>query len=184
MHLSGIATKTKELVKQLKGSSIQLVDTRKTTPGLRHLEKYAVTCGGGKNHRMGLDDAAMLKENHIIASKSITEAICQLKNCIPWTTKIIVEAETAQQAEEAAYAGADGILLDELELEEIKVIVPKLRSICLSNDKKNKYISIEISGINPDSISQYKDTGVDFISTSAPTTKGNWLDFSMRFNLQ
>ena len=107
MHLSGIATSTALLVSKLSGSNVKLADTRKTTPGLRIFEKYAFHCGGGINHRLGLDDAAMLKENHIEWSQGISESIKILKKTIPWTKKIIVEAETATQAKEAVEAGAD-----------------------------------------------------------------------------
>ena len=184
MHLSGIATSTAQLVSKLSGTNIKLVDTRKTTPGLRIFEKYAFYCGGGINHRLGLDDAAMLKENHIEWSKGIKEGIKSLKANIPWTKKIIVEAETTTQAKEAVEAGADGVLLDEMSIKTIETLVPELRQ--LSNISKSKYVSknivIEISGINPNDLSDYINTGIDLISTSAPITKSKWIDFSMRFD--
>ena len=184
MHLSGIATSTALLVNKLTGSNVKLADTRKTTPGLRIFEKYAFHCGGGINHRLGLDDAAMLKENHIEWSQGISENIKILKNNIPWTTKIIVEAETPTQAKEAVEAGADGILLDEMSIQTITKLVPELRQ--LSKNSNSKYVSqnivIEVSGINPNNLSDYIFTGVDLISTSAPITKSQWIDFSMRFD--
>ena len=184
MHLSGIATSTALLVNKLTGSNVKLADTRKTTPGLRIFEKYAFHCGGGINHRLGLDDAAMLKENHIEWSQGISENIKILKNNIPWTTKIIVEAETPTQAKEAVEAGADGILLDEMSIQTIKKLVPELRQ--LSKTSNSKYVSqnivIEVSGINPNNLSDYILTGIDLISTSAPMTKSKWIDFSMRFD--
>tara|TARA_B100000965_G_scaffold156192_1_gene130149 strand:- start:542 stop:1405 length:864 start_codon:yes stop_codon:yes gene_type:complete len=184
MHLSGIATSTALLVTKLSGSNVKLADTRKTTPGLRILEKYAFLCGGGINHRLGLDDAAMLKENHIAWSKGISESIKILKETIPWTKKIIVEAETASQAKEAVEAGADGVLLDEMSIQTIKKLVPELRQ--LSKNSNSKYVSqnivIEVSGINPNNLSDYIFTGIDLISTSAAITKSKWIDFSMRFN--
>ena len=184
MHLSGIATSTASLVTKLSGSNVKLVDTRKTTPGIRIFEKYAFHCGGGINHRLGLDDAAMLKENHIEWSKGISESIKILKQTIPWTKKIIVEAETPDQAKDAVEAGADGILLDEMSIPAIKKLVPELRQ--LAKTSKSKYISqnivIEVSGINPNNLSDYIFTGIDLISTSAPITKSKWIDFSMRFN--
>ena len=184
MHLSGIATSTALLVTKLSGSNIKLADTRKTTPGLRIFEKYAFSCGGGINHRLGLDDAAMLKENHIEWSKGISESIKILKQTIPWTKKIIVEAETPDQAKEAVEAGADGILLDEMSIPAIKKLVPELRQ--LAKTSKSKYVSqnivIEVSGINPNNLSDYIYTDIDLISTSAPITKSKWIDFSMRFN--
>ena len=184
MHLSGIATSTALLVTKLSGSNVKLADTRKTTPGLRIFEKYAFHCGGGINHRLGLDDAAMLKENHIEWSQGISESIKILKNTIPWTKKIIVEAETPSQAKEAVKAGADGVLLDEMSIQAIEKLVPELRQ--LSKNSKSKYVSqnivIEVSGINPNNVSDYIFTGIDLISTSAPITKSKWIDFSMRFD--
>jgi len=184
MHLSGIATSTALLITKLSGSNIKLADTRKTTPGIRIFEKYAFRCGGGINHRLGLDDAAMLKENHIEWSKGIKESIKVLKEILPWTKKIIVEAETPGQAKEAVEAGADGVLLDEMSIQTIEKLVPELRQ--LSQTINAKYVSqnivIEVSGINPNNLSDYISTGIDLISTSAPITKSKWIDFSMRFN--
>ena len=184
MHLSGIATSTALLVTKLSGSDVKLADTRKTTPGLRIFEKYAFRCGGGINHRLGLDDAAMLKENHIEWSQGISESIKILKNTIPWTKKIIVEAETPTQAKEAIEAGADGVLLDEMSIQAIEKLVPELRQ--LSKNSNSKYVSkdivIEVSGVNPNNLSDYVSTGIDLISTSAAITKSKWIDFSMRFD--
>ena len=184
MHLSGIATTTALLVTKLLGSNVKLADTRKTTPGLRIFEKYAFQCGGGINHRLGLYDAAMLKENHIEWSQGIRESIKILRKTIPWTKKIIVEAETPTQAKEAVEAGADGVLLDEMSIQTIKKLVPELRQ--LSKDSNSNYISqnvvIEVSGVNPQNLSDYIFTGIDLISTSAPITKSKWIDFSMRFD--
>ncbi len=184
MHLSGIASSTALLVSQLSGSNVKLADTRKTTPGMRIFEKYAFHCGGGINHRLGLDDAAMLKENHIEWSQGISESIKILRTTIPWTKKIIVEAETPTQAKEAVEAGADGVLLDEMPIQAISKLVPELRQ--LSRNSNSKYVSqnivIEVSGINPDNLSDYISTDIDLISTSAPITKSKWKDFSMRFD--
>ncbi len=183
MHLSGIATATSLLVKKLKGSGILLCDTRKTSPGLRVFEKYAIRCGGGVNHRLGLDDAAMIKENHIAWTEGIGPSIKKIRMSSPWTTRIIVEAETATQAIEAAEKGADGILLDEMDLNEIKSLVPKLREIANKSDQRiTRNLVIEISGIDPKNVEDYKFSGVDLISTSAPITKSSWIDMSMRFD--
>ena len=184
MHLSGIATSTALLVQKLSGSNVKLADTRKTTPGIRIFEKYAFHCGGGINHRLGLDDAAMLKENHIEWSQGINESIKFLKQTIPWTKKIIVEAETPSQAKEAVEAGADGVLLDEMSIETISKLVPELRQVPSNGHKKyvSQKIVIEVSGVNPDNVSDYIFTGIDLISTSAPITKSKWIDFSMRFD--
>jgi nicotinate-nucleotide pyrophosphorylase (carboxylating) len=175
MRLSGIATATAELVAQLQGTGVRLADTRKTTPGLRLLEKYAVRCGGGINHRMGLDDAAMLKENHIAWAGGITAAITAVREQAPWPTAVIVEAETEAQALEAVQAGANGVLLDEFSPEQLTQLVPRLR------DCSNCGVVLEASGIQPEQLQDYAATGIDLISTSAPVTRSRWLDLSMRF---
>ena len=184
MRLSGIATATALLVKDLEGTGVHLADTRKTTPGLRIFEKYAVKCGGGINHRMGLDDASMLKENHIAWADGMEEAIKTIRKESPWTTKIIVEAETPKQAEQAVIAGADGILLDEMSPKVINSLVPRLRNLAKihSIKQRSNQIILEVSGINPNEIKYYSKTGIDLISTSAPITKSSWIDLSMRFN--
>ena len=175
MRLSGIATATAELVAQLQGTGVRLADTRKTTPGLRLLEKYAVRCGGGINHRMGLDDAAMLKENHIAWAGGITAAIAAVRQQAPWPTSVIVEAETEAQALEAVQAGANGVLLDEFTPEQLTALVPRLR------DSSTRVVVLEASGIQPEQLQAYAATGIDLISTSAPVTRSRWLDLSMRF---
>ena len=154
---------------------MRLADTRKTTPGLRLLEKYAVRCGGGINHRMGLDDAAMLKENHIAWAGGITAAITAVREQAPWPTAVIVEAETEAQALEAVQAGANGVLLDEFSPEQLTQLVPRLR------DCSTGVVVLEASGIQPEQLQAYAATGIDLISTSAPVTRSRWLDLSMRF---
>ncbi len=183
MRLSGIATATAALVAELQGTSVKLADTRKTTPGLRIFEKYAVRCGGGINHRLGLDDAAMLKENHIEWAGGITAAVRAIKQSAPWPSRVIVEAETFDQAEEAIKAGADGLLLDEFAPDKLKKIVPTLRELAsLTSARKGLgTIILEASGVDPKEIKLVALTGVDFISTSSPVTRSSWLDFSMRF---
>ena len=175
MRLSGIATATAALVAQLEGTGVRLADTRKTTPGLRLLEKYAVRCGGGINHRMGLDDAAMLKENHIAWAGGITAAITAVREQAPWPTAVIVEAETEAQALEAVQAGANGVLLDEFSPEQLTQLVPRLRA------SSTGVVVLEASGIQPEQLQAYAATGIDLISTSAPVTRSRWLDLSMRF---
>jgi len=175
MRLSGIATATAALVAQLEGTGVRLADTRKTTPGLRLLEKYAVRCGGGINHRMGLDDAAMLKENHIAWAGGITAAITTVREQAPWPTAVIVEAETEAQALEAVQAGANGVLLDEFSPAQLTQLVPRLR------DCSTGVVVLEASGIQPEQLQAYAATGIDLISTSAPVTRSRWLDLSMRF---
>ena len=183
MHLSGISTHTKNLVNKLEGTNIKLADTRKTTPGLRIFEKYAFKCGGGVNHRMGLYDAAMIKENHIGWTDNLKNAVKKIRLNSPFTTHIIIEAENIKQAKEAVLAGADSVLLDELSPETIKKAVKELRNLSINSAKKevNKNLIIEVSGINPEEISKYLIKGIDLISTSSSITKSNWIDLSMRY---
>ena len=182
MHLSGISTYTKNIVDTLKGTNIHLADTRKTTPGLRIFEKYAFKCGGGVNHRMGLYDAAMIKENHIAWSENLNNAVKKIRLNTPFTTHIIIEAEDMQQAKDAVLAGADSVLLDEFNPEFLKKVIKELRELSSNSTrtKKNK-LTIEVSGINPKDISKYLIDGVDLISTSSSITKSNWIDLSMRY---
>jgi nicotinate-nucleotide pyrophosphorylase (carboxylating) len=176
MRLSGIATATGELAAQLDGTGVRLADTRKTTPGLRLFEKYAVRCGGGSNHRMGLDDAAMLKENHLAWAGGMTAAIDAVRHQAPWPCRVIVEAETGAQACEAVQAGADGVLLDEFSPEQLQVLVPRLRQLAPGG------VVLEASGVQPEQLRAFAATGIDLISTSAPMTRSRWLDLSMRFS--
>jgi len=179
MRLSGIATATAALVNQLEGTGVRLADTRKTSPGLRILEKYACRCGGGCNHRLGLDDAAMLKENHLAWAGGIHNAITAIRANAPWPARVIVEAETAEEAKASITAGADGILLDEFSVAELQQLVPQLRSLAL---ERGSPVLLEASGINPEQLRAYASSGIDLISSSAPCTRSSWLDLSMRFN--
>jgi len=183
MHLSGISTYTKNLKDKLKGTNIKLADTRKTTPGLRIFEKYAFKCGGGVNHRMGLYDAAMIKENHIAWTDNLKNTVKKIRLNSPFTTHIIIEAENIEQAKEAVLAGADSVLLDELSPETIKKNVQELRDLSINSLKKeiNKNLIIEVSGIKPKEINKYLIKGIDLISTSSSITKSNWIDLSMRY---
>ena len=181
MRLSGIATATAALASQLQGSGVQLVDTRKTTPGLRVLEKYAVRCGGGINHRMGLDDAAMLKENHLAWAGGVAAAVAAVRAAAPWPSQVIVEAETLEEAKAAVAAGADGVLLDEFSPDALKQLVPELRH---QAQQRGKPVVLDASGIQPDQLRLYASSGIDLISTSAPITRSSWLDLSMRFTGQ
>ena len=178
MRLSGIATATAALASQLQGSGVQLVDTRKTTPGLRVLEKYAVRCGGGSNHRMGLDDAAMLKENHLAWAGGVAAAVAAVRAAAPWPSQVIVEAETVEEAKAAVAAGSDGVLLDEFSPDALQQLVPELRD---QAQQRGKPVVLEASGIQPDQLRLYANSGIDLISTSAPITRSSWLDLSMRF---
>ena len=175
MRLSGIATAANALVAALAGTGVRLADTRKTTPGLRLLEKYAVRCGGGCNHRLGLDDAAMLKENHLAWAGGVVAAIAAVRAASPWPSRVIVEAETAAEAQAAVQAGADGVLLDEFSPDELIALVPQLRQ------RAQGPVVLEASGVQPEQLAAYAATGIDLISTSAPMTRSRWLDLSMRF---
>jgi nicotinate-nucleotide pyrophosphorylase (carboxylating) len=179
MRLSGIATATADLVQRLQGTGVRLVDTRKTTPGLRQLEKYAVRCGGGTNHRLGLDDAAMLKENHLAWAGGVAAAVAAVRAQAPWPARVIVEAETAREAEEAIQAGADGVLLDEFSPADLQELVPQLRALAARRGRGP--VLLEASGVRPEQLAAYGATGIDLISTSAPITRSSWLDLSMRF---
>ena len=175
MRLSGIASATNALAAALAGTGVRLADTRKTTPGLRLLEKYAVRCGGGCNHRLGLDDAAMLKENHLAWAGGVAAAIAAVRCAAPWPARVIVEAETVAEAQAAAEAGADGVLLDEFSPDELIALVPDLRQ------RAPGPVVLEASGVQPEQLAAYAATGIDLISTSAPMTRSRWLDLSMRF---
>ena len=183
MHLSGVASFTYKIVEKLKNTDIKLADTRKTTPGLRIFEKYAFKCGGGINHRMGLYDAAMIKENHIAWSDNLINTVKKLRENIPFTSHIIIEAETIEQAKEAIIAGADSILLDEINPDLLRKSIKELRMTYKELYKKNnaKNLIIEVSGINHLEIEKYLIEGIDYISTSSSVTKSKWIDFSMRY---
>ena len=174
MRLSGIATLTYEYAKQIADLPARLVDTRKTTPGLRMLEKYASQLGGAVNHRMGLDDAVMIKDNHIAAAGGIGEAIALIRSNMPYPLTIEVETESLEQVEEALQYRADIIMLDNMQPELMIMAVKKIRD-------RNSGIRIEASGnITLENIRVVAQTGVDYISTSAPITQSKWLDLSMR----
>ena len=176
MSLSGIASMTRKYADKIADLPTQLVDTRKTTPGLRILEKYATAVGGAINHRMGLDDAVMIKDNHIAAAGGIGEAIAQIRKTIPYPLTVEVETENLEQVEEAIARQADIIMLDNMPRETMKKAVELIR-------QQNNKIKIEASGnITLETIRGVAETGVDYISTSAPITRSTWLDLSMKIN--
>ena len=173
-HLSGIATSTNQVVQLLDDPTISVVDTRKTLPGLRGLQKYAVTCGGGKNHRFRLDDGVMIKDNHIKAMGSITKAVEVVKSKVGHMVKVEVETETQAQVLEAIEAGADVIMLDNRSPEEVKKFVGLIP----------KGIIVEVSGgITPDNIATYKGCGAHIISLGWLTHSVKALDISFNLNL-
>jgi nicotinate-nucleotide pyrophosphorylase (carboxylating) len=176
MRLSGIATMTNKYVAQIADLPTRLADTRKTTPGLRILEKYATQVGGAVNQRMGLDDGVLIKDNHIAAAGSIGKAIAQIRDRIPYPLTIEVETETLEQVKEAIDHQADIIMLDNMPLEMMQQAVQMIR------DKSNG-IKIEASGnVTLETIRAVAETGVDYISSSAPITRSTWLDLSMRMS--
>ncbi len=177
MRLSGIASLTRLYIEKISDLPAQLVDTRKTTPGLRLLEKYATKVGGASNHRMGLDDAVMIKDNHIAAAGGITNAIALIRSQIPYPLTIEVETETLDQVKEALEQKADIIMLDNMPPEMMHECVQMIRA-------DNNRVKIEASGnITLETIRTVAETGVDYISSSAPITQSTWLDLSMRINL-
>jgi nicotinate-nucleotide pyrophosphorylase (carboxylating) len=178
MRLSGIATATNKYVECIADLPTQLVDTRKTTPGLRLLEKYATTVGGGVNHRIGLDDAVMIKDNHIAAAGGISAAIAGIRQAMPYPLTIEVETESLIQVKEAIDCSADIIMLDNMPPDLMRQAVVIVRAA-------NPRIKIEASGnITLTTIHQVAETGVDYISTSAPITRSHWLDLSMRIRAE
>lgn len=154
-HLCGIATLTRSYVQAITGTKATVLDTRKTLPGYRELQKYAVRAGGGRNHRMRLDDGLLIKDNHIDICGSITEAVRQARAVTPVLTKIEVECETLAQVEEACKAGADMILLDNMDIATMQQAVGMV----------NGRIPLEASGnVSLSTIRAIAETGVDFIS--------------------
>ena len=176
MRLSGIATLTNLYVEKISDLPTQLVDTRKTTPGLRILEKYATALGGAINHRMGLDDAVMIKDNHIVAAGGIGEAISRVRCHIPYPLTIEIETESLAQVREALKYKADIIMLDNMPVEMMNEAVLLIR-------EADSRVKIEASGnVTLETIRAVAETGVDYISTSAPITQSRWLDLSMRMD--
>ena len=170
-RMSGIATHTAELVSLLQGSGITLLDTRKTTPNLRIFEKYAVTVGGGNNHRYNLSDGVMLKDNHIGAAGGIKPAVARARAYAPFVRKIEVETETLEQVREAVEAGADIIMLDNMDPETMKeavaLIAGRAQTECSGN-------------VTAEKIAQLRDIGVDYISSGALTHSSPILDLSLK----
>ena len=174
MRLSGIASLTNIYVEKIADLPAQLVDTRKTTPGLRILEKYASALGGAMNHRMGLDDAVMIKDNHIVAAGGIGEAVTRIRSQIPYPLTIEVETENLAQVREALQHKVDIIMLDNMPLSMMSEAVLLIR-------EEDSRVKIEASGnVTLETVRAVAETGVDYISTSAPITQSKWLDLSMR----
>jgi len=175
-RLSGVATLTAQFVDAVKGTRAQILDTRKTTPGWRRFEKYAVTCGGGKNHRLGLFDMILIKDNHLAAlknekSNAIAAAVARACEKFP-KLKIEVEADTLEQAEQAADAGADIILLDNMNPIQLRLAVQKV---------KGRAQTEASGGVNPGNVHAIAESGVDFISVGALTHSARAMDIGLDF---
>jgi nicotinate-nucleotide pyrophosphorylase (carboxylating) len=171
-HLSGIATATRALVDAVEGTRARIVCTRKTTPGLRVLEKYAVRCGGGLNHRFGLDDAILIKDNHIVAAGGIAPALARVRAGVAHMVRIELEVDTLEQLEEALALGVDTILLDNMSPDTLRRAVDMARGRAV----------LEASGnVSPASVRAIAGTGVDFISSGAITHSAPSLDIALDF---
>ena len=175
-RLSGIATFTTQFVDAIKETQAQILDTRKTTPGWRRFEKYAVTCGGGKNHRLGLSDMILIKDNHLAALQNeqpnaTAAAVARAREKFP-KLKIEVEADTLEQAEQAAEAGADIVLLDNMNLIQLRLAVQKI---------KGRAQTEASGGVNPANVRAIADAGVDFISVGALTHSAHAVDIGLDF---
>ena len=175
-RLSGIATLTAQFVDAAKGTHAQILDTRKTTPGWRRFEKYAVRCGGGKNHRFGLSDMILIKDNHLATLRqekpnAIAAAVARARVQFP-QLKIEVEADTLEQAEQAAEAGADIILLDNMNLIQLRLAVQKI---------KGRAQTEASGGVNPANVQAIAGSGVNFISVGALTHSARAVDMGLDF---
>lgn len=172
-HMSGIATATNECAELVKDTNVSIADTRKTLPGLRALQKYAVTCGGGKNHRFNLSDCAMLKDNHIDAGGGITATVNKLREKIGHTVKIEVETRNMEEVKEAVEAGADIIMLDNMTAEQMKEAVDYIGGRALTEASGN---------ITAENIKEKALSGVDIISMGALTHSVKAFDISMKID--
>ena len=171
-HLSGIATATRAYVERLRGTAAAVCETRKTTPGLRELEKYAVRCGGGRNHRASLADCVLIKDNHIAVAGGITAAVRQARARAPHVARIEVETDTLTQVQEAVAAGADVILLDNMSPDTVREAVAVVAGRAI----------VEVSGgVTLESLADYAAAGAQVISTSAITAAARRPDLGLDF---
>jgi nicotinate-nucleotide pyrophosphorylase (carboxylating) len=168
--MCGIATLTSRYVAAVKGTGARIVDTRKTAPGLRILDKYAVRAGGGHNHRFGLYDGVLIKENHIAAAGGITVAVTRARDRIPHTTKIEVETETLAQVTEALACGADIIMLDNMDTATMREAIKMIDKRALTEAS---------GGVTLETVREIAETGVDIISVGALTHSARAVDISM-----
>lgn len=172
-RMSGIATRTAQAVSAVSGTKTRIVDTRKSTPGLRVLEKYAVRVGGGGNHRFNLADGILIKDNHISAAGGIREAIAAVRQNAPHTLRIEVETETLEQVDEALESGADIIMLDNMDNETMRIAVQRIAGRALTEASGN---------MGERDLRAVAETGVDFISVGALTHSVRSSDISLKFN--
>jgi nicotinate-nucleotide pyrophosphorylase (carboxylating) len=174
LHASSIATLTAKFVEKIAPYGVKLLDTRKTRPLLRAFEKYAVRCGGGINHRMGLDDCLMLKDTHLKTIDNLKEFMQEVRAKIPFTSKVEIECESLAMVKEAMGAGADIVMCDNMSNEAIVEVVA-------FRDNNYPYILLEASGnVTLDSIEEIAKTGVDAISSGSLIHQANWIDLSMK----
>lgn len=174
LHASSIATLTNRYVKAIEGTGVKLLDTRKTRPLLREFEKYAVRCGGGLNHRMGLDDCLMLKDTHLKTIDDLDAFMTEVRRKIPFTSKVEIECETFDMVKRAMQAGADIVMCDNMSLEETKEVVAY-------RNEHYPHILLEASGnVTLETIEEIAKTGVDAISSGAIIHQANWIDLSMK----
>ena len=171
-RMSGVATQTARFVAAVAGTGAVIVDTRKTTPGLRALDKYSVRMGGGQNHRTSLYDGVLIKENHIAAAGGITIAVERARQRVPHTLKIEVETRTREEVAEAVAAGAEIVLLDNMNLEELRAAVEFVAGRALTEAS---------GGVTLETVRAIAETGVDFISVGGLTHSSRAIDISMLF---
>jgi len=178
LHASSIATLTSTYVNAIKDTGVKLLDTRKTRPLLREFEKYAVRCGGGINHRMGLDDCLMLKDTHLQTIDDLDTFMREVRQKIPFTSKVEIECENLEMVKKGMKAGADIIMCDNMTIEQINEVV-------LYRNEYHPHILLEASGnVTLDTIEQIAATGVDAISSGSIIHQANWMDLSMKVEKQ
>jgi len=174
LHASSIATLTAQYVDAIKDTGVKLLDTRKTRPLLREFEKYAVRCGGGINHRMGLDDCLMLKDTHLQTIDDLGTFMKEVRQKIPFTSKVEIECESLEMVQKAMKAGADIVMCDNMTLEHTKEVVAY-------RNAHYPHILLEASGnVTLDTIEAIATTGVDAISSGSVIHQANWIDLSMK----
>jgi nicotinate-nucleotide pyrophosphorylase (carboxylating) len=169
-RLSGIATATRDVVARLQGLTTRVVDTRKTTPGLRALEKYAVRVGGGSNHRYGLDDAVLVKDNHVALAGGIAEAVRRVRESVGHMVRLEVEVDTLAQLDEALALGVDAVLLDNMDLKTLGEAVRRARGQALTEAS---------GGVRPENVRAIAETGVDLVSIGWLTHSAPALDVAL-----